>query len=57
MTPTAHGWDDADTTSAADHAELLKTTAIKTVPTIVPVSSRNAFQPDIGTLKRKLGLG
>ena len=41
MTPTAHGQDDPDTTSAADHAELLKTTAIKTVPTIVPVSRQN----------------
>ena len=31
MTPTAHGQDDPDTTSAADHAEPPKTTAINTV--------------------------
>lgn len=41
MTPTAHGQDDPDTTSAADHVELLKTTAIKTVATIVLVSREN----------------
>jgi len=41
MTPTAHGQDDPDTSSARDHAEVLKTTAIKTVPTIVPVSRQD----------------
>ena len=37
------GQDDPETTSAADHDELLKTTAIKTVPTIVPVSRQTAL--------------
>ena len=32
MTPTAHGQDDPDTASAADHAELLKRTAFKRCP-------------------------